>query len=82
MLASFQTICTVIKTSTEDEYIILGSSLYQKWQADLMEKKIIELEKIMEIVENLDAHFGFFVEKLLQSAKVIVNQYMFRSSTS
>ena len=65
----------------KDELIILGSPLGQKSQADLLEKKINELEKVNGIVEKLDAHYGFFyVEKLLQFAKVVVlpeNQYMF-----
>ena len=68
-------------TKKKDELIILGSQLGPKSQADLLEKKINELESVDGIVEKLDAHYGFFyVEKLLQSAKVVVlpeNQYMF-----
>ena len=45
-----------IKTPKKDELIILGSPLGPKSQADLLEKKIIELEKVDGIVENLDAH--------------------------
>ena len=44
-------------------------------------KKIIELEKMNGVFEKPDAPYGFFnVEKLLQSAKVVVlleNHYMF-----
>ena len=32
----------------------------RRWYADLLEKKIVELEKRKEIVEKLDAHYGFF----------------------
>ena len=73
ILASFQKLCPGIKTPKKDELFILGSPLGQKSQADLLEKKINELEKVNGIVEKLDAHYGFFhVEKLLQFAKVVV----------
>ena len=65
----------------KDELIILDSPLGPKSHADLLEKKTNELEKVNRIDEKLDAHFCFFyVEKLLQFAKVVVlpeNQYMF-----
>ena len=71
ILASFQSLCHGIKTPKKDELIILGSSLCRKSQADLLEKKSNEPEKSNGIVEQIDAHFVFFwVEKLLQSAKV------------
>ena len=69
-----------MKIPKHDELIILGSPLGPKSQADLLEKKINELGNVNGIVEKLDAHYGFFVENLLQSAKVVVlpeNQYMF-----
>ena len=47
----------------KDELIILGSPLGPKSQADLLEKKINELEKGKGIVEKLDAHYGFFMLK-------------------
>ena len=56
----------------QKELIILGSPLGPKSQADLLEKKMYELEKVSGIVEKLDAHCGFCVEKLLQSAKVVL----------
>ena len=85
ILASFQKLCPGIKTPKKDELIILSSPLGPKSQADFLKKKIIELEKSDGIVEKLDAHYGFYVEKLLQSARVVVlpeNQYMFQSSSS
>ena len=76
----FPKTCPAIKTPKKDEIIILGSPLGPNSQADLLEKKNTELEKVSGIVEKLYAHYGFFhVEKLLQSAKVVVppeNQYM------
>ena len=59
ILASFQKLCPRIKTPKKDALIILGSPLGPKSQADLLEKKIIELEKVNGIVEKLDAHYGF-----------------------
>ena len=41
--------------------IILGSPLGPKSQADLLEKKINELNKVNRIVEKLAAHYGFFM---------------------
>ena len=80
ILASFQKLCPGIETPKKNELIILGSPLGLKSQADLLEKKTNELENVNGIVEKLDAQYGFYVEKLLQSAKVVVlpeNQYMF-----
>ena len=80
ILASFQKFCPGIKRQKKDELINLGSPLGPKSQADLLENKINELENVNGIVEKLDAYYGFFyVEKLLQSAKVVIlpeNQYI------
>ena len=64
ILASFQKLCPVIQVSNKDELIILGSPLGPKSQADLLEKKINELEKDNGIVEKLDAHYGFLCWKI------------------
>ena len=58
-LASFQKLCPGVKTPMEDELTIFGSPLGPKSQAGLLEKKIIELEKVNIIVEKLDAHYDF-----------------------
>ena len=55
IVASFQKLCSGIKTPQKDELIILGSPLGAKSQADLLEKIIVELEKSDGIVEKLDA---------------------------
>ena len=60
ILASFQKLCPGFKTPKEDELIILGSPLGPKSQADLLEKKINELENVNGNVVKLDAHYGFF----------------------
>ena len=49
--------------------IILGSPLGPKSQADLLEKKINELEKDNGIVEKLDAHYGFLCWKIASVCK-------------
>ena len=80
MLASFQKLCPGIKTPKKDELIILGSPLGPTSQADLLEKKINELEKLTGLLKNLMRTIIFYVEKLLQFAKVVVlpeSQYMF-----
>ena len=57
ILASFQILCSGIKTPKKDELIVHDSPLGPKSQADLLEKKIIELEKGKGIVEKLGAHY-------------------------
>ena len=69
ILASFQKLCPVIKVSNKDELIILGSPLGPKSQADLLEKKINELEKDNGIAEKLDAHYGFLCWKIASVCK-------------
>ena len=59
ILASFQKLCPGTKTPKKDELIILGSPLGPNSQADLLKKKINELENVNGIVEKLDAHYGF-----------------------
>ena len=59
ILASFQKLCPGVKTPKKDVLIILGSMLGPRSQADLLEKKNNELEKVIETVQNLDAHYGF-----------------------
>ena len=59
ILASFQKLCPGIKTPKKDELIILGSPLGPKSQADLVEKKTNELEKVNGVVEKLNAEYVF-----------------------
>ena len=68
-----------IKSPKKDEPIILGLPLDPKSQADLLEKKINELEKklrmngsISGIVEKLDAHNGFLMLKTCFSQLQVV----------
>ena len=79
ILASFQNFCPGIKTPKKDEHIILGSPLGPKSLADLLEKKINELEKVHGIVEKLDAHHGIFKLKNCFSLPKLL--YFLRTST-
>ena len=79
ILASFQKLCPGNKRPKKDELIILGSLLGPKSQADLLEKKINELEKVNGIVEILDAHYGFFMLKNCFSLPKLL--YVLRTST-
>ena len=63
ILASFQKICSGTKTPKKDEYIFRGSTLGYKSQADLSEKKNDKQEKVIGIVDELDAHYGFLCWK-------------------
>ena len=78
-LASFQKLCPGIKTPKKDELIFRGSPLGPKSQADLLEKKINELEKVNGIVEKLDAHYDFFMLKNCFSLPKLL--YFLRTST-
>ena len=50
-LASLQKFCPGIKTPKKDKFIILGSPLGLKSQADSLEKNKIELENLMELLK-------------------------------
>ena len=78
-LASFQKLCPGMKTTKNDELIILGSPLGPKSRANLLEKKIDELERGNGIVEKLDAHDGFFMLKICFILPKLL--YFLRTST-
>ena len=68
-----------IKTPTKDELIILGSPLGSKAQVELLEKKIEDLKKVNEVVQKLDAHYGFYLLKNCLSLPKLL--YFLRTST-
>ena len=68
-----------IKTPKKDELIILGSPLGTKSLADLLEKKINELEKVNRTVKKPDAHYVFLMLKTCFSLPRLL--YFFRTST-
>ena len=79
ILASFQKLCPGIKTPKKDDLIILGSPLGPKSQADLFEKKIIELVNANGSVQKLYAHYGVFMLKNCFSLPKLL--YFLRTST-
>ena len=79
ILTAFQKICPGIKTPTKDELIILGSPLGSKAQVELLEKKIEDLKKVNEVVQKLDAHYGFYLLKNCLSLPKLL--YFLRTST-
>ena len=79
ILASSQKLCSGIKTAKKNELIFLGSPLGSKSQADLLEKKINELEKVNGIVEKLDAHYCSIMLKNCFSLPKLL--YFLRTST-
>ena len=81
ILALFQKLSSGIKTPKKDEPIVPGSPLGPKPQADLLEKKTNLLEKVIGIVEKLDAHYGFYIEKWVQSDKVVLPENQFSPSS-
>ena len=52
ILAAFQKLCPGIKTSKKDKLIVLGSPLGPELQADVLQKKINEMETITEFLKN------------------------------
>ena len=84
ILSSFRKLCPGIKTPKKGEIIILGSQLGPKSQADLLEKKSIELEKGNGIVEKLDAHYGFFMLKNAsrEPVPVLTIQFSWKNMTN
>ena len=79
ILAFFRKLYPGIKTPKKDELFFLGSPLGPKSQADLMEKKINELENGNWIIGKLDAHYGFLCWKLYFSLPKLL--YFLRTST-
>ena len=48
---------------TEEELLILGSPLGKFCQKELLDEQIKELEKISDVIDKLDAHYGFYLLK-------------------
>ena len=60
--ALFDKICPVIKVEHRENLEILGSPMGANAR-DLLNKKMIELQKLSEAVTKLDAHYGFYLLK-------------------
>ena len=47
----------------KEELLILGSPIGELCRKELLDEKIRELEKISDVIEKLDAHYGFYLLK-------------------
>ena len=55
--------CPKIKIKTKEELLILESPIGELCQKELLDKKIKELEKISDVIDKLDAQYGFYLLK-------------------
>ena len=63
ILTQFRKICPKIKIKTKEELLILGSPIGELCRKELLDEKIRELEKISDVIDKLDAHYGFYLLK-------------------
>ena len=63
ILTQFRKICPKIKIKTKEELLILGSPIGELCRKELLDEKIKELEKISDVIDKLDAHYGFYLLK-------------------
>ena len=61
--ALFDELCPGIKVEDRENLEILGSPMGARARRDLLNKKMIELQKLSEVVTKLDAHYGFYLLK-------------------
>ena len=45
------------------KFLILGSPIVELCRKELLDEKIRELEKISDVIDKLDAHYGFYLLK-------------------
>ena len=64
ILTPFRKICPKIKIKTKEELLILGSPIGELCRKELLDEKIKELEKISDVIDKLDAHYGFYLLKM------------------
>ena len=78
MSTQFRKICPKIKIKTKEELLILGFPIGELCRKKLLDKKIKELEKISEVIDKLDAHYGFYLLKNCFSMPTLL--YFLRTS--
>ena len=61
ILTQFRKICHKIKK--KEEFLILKSPIGELCRKELLDEKIWELEKISDVIDKLDAHYGFYLQK-------------------
>ena len=52
-----------MKIKTKEELLILGSPIGELSRKELLDEKIKELEKTSNVIDKLDAHYGFYLLK-------------------
>ena len=65
------------KIKTKEELLILGSPTGELCRKELLDEKIKELEKISDVIDKLDAHYGFY---LLKNCFSMPKLYFLRTS--
>ena len=61
--AFLKEVCPGIKVEERENLEILGSPMSTTSRRDLLSKKLIELERLFDVVTKLDAHYGFYLLK-------------------
>ena len=51
------------KKKRKEELLILGSPIGEVCRKELLYEKIKELEKVSDVIDKLDAHYGFYLLK-------------------
>ena len=78
ILTQFRKICPKIKIKTKEELLILGSPIGELYKKKIARQKIKELEKISDVIDKLDAQYGFYLLKNCFSMSKLL--YFLRSS--
>ena len=73
ILTQFLKVCPKEKIKTKEELLILGSPIGELCRKELLDEKIKELEKISDVIDKLDAHYGFYLLKNCFSMPKLLN---------
>ena len=63
ILTQFRKVCPKIKIKTKEELLFSGSPIGELCRKELPGKSIKELEKISDVIDKLDARYGFYLLK-------------------
>ena len=61
--ALFDEVCPGIKVEVKENLEILGSPMGANARRDLLNKKLVELQRLTDVISKLDAHYGFYMLK-------------------
>ena len=62
-LTQFRKICPNINIKIKEKLLILGSPIGELCQKEMLDEKVKELEKILDVIYKLDAHYCFYFLK-------------------